>query len=116
MITPQMILLSQRCGPDLLRRAVPNGALDLEDPRLNAVRATGCSEDNLDSPLDGIGHDRFDRTGMKSPSAQKALRTQEGKFEGSLQLATGLQRHLAGASPPQPIKHSAICVGTVSAA
>jgi hypothetical protein len=75
-------------------------ALDLEDPRLDAVRATGCSEDDLDSPLDGIGHARFDRTGMESPSAQKDLRTQKGKFKGRLQLATGLQRQLAGASPP----------------
>jgi hypothetical protein len=62
---------------------------------LNAVRATGCSEDDLDSPLDGIGHDRLDRTGMKSPSAQKDLRTRKGKFKGRLQLATGLQRQLA---------------------
>ena len=59
----------------------------------------GCSEDDLDSPLDGIGHDRVDRTGMKSPFAQKDLRTPKGRFKGRLQLATGLQRQLAGASP-----------------
>ena len=63
--------------PDLLRRAVPNGALDLEDPRLNAVQATGCSENDLDSPR-RIGHDRFDRTGMKVALRAKRICAHKG--------------------------------------
>src|SRR5688500_7561943 len=48
------------------------GAVDLEDPRLNAIRATGCAEDDLDSPLDGVSCDCFDRTalGLTEPLVQ----------------------------------------------